>query len=164
MTTTTTATIEIPRIEGESSRAYEARVRYVTMGPSRSIDKAADQLGIKTASSGRARHLLGWAQRYDWVESARRYDEAVTHLVVQDAAAAYRRELEDHRERAGKAGRALYGVAIEMLGKLRVTPVEYTPTTLATIARALTVALDIEAHGLRIADLLPKLEATSDDY
>jgi hypothetical protein len=149
--------IEIPRCEGESARAYEARALYVTMGANRSIESVAQKLGKSSALIGR------WSSRHEWVESARRYDEAVTYLTVQDAATAYRRELEDHRERAGKAGKALYGVAIEMLGKLRVAPVEYTPATLATIARALTVALDIEAHGLRIADLLPKLEATSDD-
>lgn len=150
--TTALTTIEIPRLPNESARAYAARVEYVTMGPGRSLARLGQ-------SSGRHKTLYEqWSAKYGWVESARRYDEAVAYITVQEAAAAYRRDLEEHRERASKAGKALYGVAVEMLGKLRSAPVEYTPATLATIARALTVALDIEAHALRVADLLPRLD------
>jgi hypothetical protein len=157
------ATIEIPRLPDESSRAYEARVRYVTMGPERSIDKVAHQRGIKTGS--RSTTLLEWSRQYGWVESARQYDEQQAFLTIQEAAAAYRKDLEEHRDRYGKSGKALHAVAVEMLTQLRASAksIDYTPAALSTIARALTVAADLEAHALRIADLLPKLSTDESD-
>jgi hypothetical protein len=174
----TSATIEIPRLPDESSRAYEARVRYVTMGPERSIDKVAHQRGIKTGS--RSTTLLEWSRQYGWVESARQYDEQQAFLTIQEAAATYRKDLEEHRAKTMKAGGDLFTVAQALLvqcgrairgqqiegkdGKLYTIPaMELTPTTLATAARALTTALDLEAHALRIADLLPKLSTDESD-
>ena len=161
--TTTMPTIEIPRLEGESARAYEARVRYVTMGPSRSIDKAADQLGIKTASNGRARHLLGWAQRYDWVESARRYDEAVTYLTVQDAAGNYRAQLEEQRTQAFKLGTEMLDAAREMLSEImaRRQAMDYRPGDLATIAKVAMAGLEARSHALNIDRLMEMMEQQS---
>ncbi len=153
---TTPPAITIPRLTDESARAYDARVRYVTMGPKRSIERAA-QDNAKTIP-----HYKVWSVKHGWVESARRYDEAVAYLTVQEAADAYRRDLEDHRKRYQQSGRALHGVAVEMLSRLRAAPVEYTPAALATIARALTVAADLEAHALRVADLLPRLGGDAD--
>lgn len=149
-------TIEVPRLDGETPRAYAARVEYLTMGAQRSIDKVAYQKGIKAGS--RSSTLLEWSRQFNWVEHAARYDQALAAVAVAEHAEQYRQELEEHRQRYQKAGQALYGVAISMLSQLRAAPVEYTPAALSTIARALTTAGDLEAHALRIADLLPKLD------
>jgi hypothetical protein len=158
------ATITIPRLEGESNRAYDARVRYVTMGPDRSIEKIGQQLGYKGATP--PGHVTRWSQQYQWFESARRYDDAVAYVTIQESAAQYRKDLEDHRERYGKAGRSLYTLATAYMNKLaqRIKDLdseEIKPSRLAldvrTAAAALTIAADLEAHALRVADLLPRL-------
>ena len=157
-------TITIPRHADESARAYAARVAYVTMGPQRSIDKVASEQ--KRGKSGATRNtvLMEWSRRYGWVESARQYDEQVAYLTIQEAAAAYRADLEEHRKRYQQSGKALHGVAVEMLTQLRQSArtIEYTPAALATISRALTVAADLEAHALRLGELLPKLSGDGD--
>lgn len=157
MSEVATIDVTLPRLEGESARAYSARVRYVTMGPQRSIDKVGQQLGYKSARP--PGHLTRWSQQFDWVGSARAYDEQVAFLSTRRAAQRYLDDLEEHRERYQRSGKALHGVAVEMLTRLRSssTSIEYTPAALSTIARALTVAADLEAHALRVADLLPRL-------
>lgn len=147
------ATIDLPRMHSESSRAYAARVSYITMGPQRSTAKVAQTLGKTKTLMDR------WCERYQWVEHARRYDDAMAASTIQEAATQYRADLEEHRKRYQQSGRALHGVAVEMLTRLRssTATIEYTPAALATISRALTVAADLEAHALRLADLLPNL-------
>jgi hypothetical protein len=158
-------TITIPRHANESASAYDARVRYVTMGPGRSIDKVGDQLGIRTGSK-RVSRLLEWSGRFEWVDSARRYDDAVAYVTIQESAAQYRKDLEDHRQRYGKSGRELHALANTYIRKLAdrlrsLDSADITPGRIAndvrTVAAALTVAADLEAHALRVADLLPRL-------
>jgi hypothetical protein len=162
--TTDAPIITIPRLEGESNRAYDARVRYVTMGAVRSLDKVALQLGYKSATT--PGHINKWSDRFNWVDSARRYDDAVAYLTIQDAAAQYRKDLEDHRQRYGKSGRELHALANTYIRKLAdrlrsLDSADITPGRIAndvrTVAAALTVAADLEAHALRVADLLPRL-------
>lgn len=148
-------TITLPRLEGESARAYAARTAYLTLGPQRSYARVGQTLG-------KSRVLIErWASQYAWADHARRYDELLAQLAAQQAAQQYLADLEEHRERYGKAGMALHGVAVEMLLQLRqnAAAIDYTPAALATIARALTVAADLEAHALRLGDLLPRLSA-----
>jgi hypothetical protein len=59
--------------DDESSKAFAAFVAYLELGPERSIDKAAQQSGIKTSST-RARWWLEWSRRFDWVARARAFD------------------------------------------------------------------------------------------
>jgi len=158
--TTTMPTIEIPRLEGESARAYEARVRYVTMGPSRSIDKVGGrQNGAKRAPGSVDR----WAQRYDWVESARRYDEAVTYLTVQDAASSYRAQLEEQRKQAFALGTEMLDAAREMLSEImaRRQAMDYRPGDLATIAKVAMAGLEARSHALNIDRLMEMMEQQS---
>lgn len=174
--TNTATTITIPRLPDESSRAYDARVAYVTMGPQRSIDKLA--AGQKRGNgASRNRQLQEWSAQYGWVESARQYDEQVAFLSIQDAATQYRADLEEHRQRYQKAGRDLFTVASGLLAQCAravrgeviedkhgnrhtIPAMELSPATVATAMRALTTAADLEAHALRLAEILPKL---SDD-
>lgn len=154
-------TIEIPRLDGESARAYAARVAYITMGPQRSIDKVAVQQQ-RGNGAARSRILMEWSRRYDWVDHARKYDEQIAFLAIQEAATQYRNDLEEHRRRYQQSGKELHAIAVEMLARLRErsNALDYTPATLTTISRALQIAADLEAHALRVGDLLPRL---SDD-
>lgn len=182
MTTTTTAerpTIELPREEGESARAYASRVEYVTMGPGRSLDKllARLQSAHRAPTTRRRETLADWSIQYRWQEHARKYDDAMTLIAIQEASAAYRRDLEDHRKRYGDMGKALYQVAAKLLKQLdaaagqppkrikgedgriyEIPGIEPTPQTLAIASRAVTIAADLEAHALRLGDILPKLD------
>jgi hypothetical protein len=161
--TTTHPDITIPRHPDESAKAYTARVEYVTMGPSRSIDRVGRNRG---KGGARSTVLQEWSTKYNWVDSARRYDDAVAYITIQDAAAQYRKDLEDHRQRYGKSGRELHALANTYIRKLAdrlrsLDSADITPGRIAndvrTVAAALTVAADLEAHALRVADLLPRL-------
>lgn len=150
---TDTTTIEIPRLPQERAERHEARVLYLTMGADRSLDAVRKKLG-------KSKELIErWSSADGWVEQARQYDQALAAIAARRAAQAYLDDLEEHRKRYQQSGRALHGVAVAMLTKLREASasVDYTPAALATIARALTVAADLEAHALRVADLLPRL-------
>lgn len=166
--------ITIERLPDETPKAYQARVEYVTAGPQRSLDKLRQHYGRTAAYT---RQLEQWSSRYDWVECARKFDEQIAFLTTQEAADAYRRDLEDHRKRYGDAGKALYQVAgavLQRLGKALAQPptviegkdgrtyeipgVRVTPELLTTAARAMTIAADLEAHALRLGDILPRLD------
>lgn len=183
MTTTTTTerlTITLPREEGESARAHAARVEYVLAGPDRSLDKTRQRLGKDAA--GYTRTLEEWSARFDWTSHARRYDEMVINMRTQEAAEQYRRDLEDHRKRYGDAGKSLWQVAARLLQELntiiatpprtiegkdgrlyKIPGIELTPATLTIASRAMTIAADLEAHALRLGDILPKLDQGADE-
>lgn len=77
----------------------------------------------------------------------------------------YKRDLEAHRKDAMKYGKALCGVATEMLTTLlkQQKTIDYTPAALATISRALIVGLDLQAHALGLNVLLSQLGDATDD-
>lgn len=151
--------ITIPRQPNESNRAYAARVEYVTAGPQRDLRSLAQKLNKSLTIVGR------WSGEYGWVESARQYDDTVAALAIQQAGEQYIADLEGHRKSAMQYGQALCGVAAEMLAQLRnrKQELEYTPAALATIARALTTGMDLQAHALRLAELLPKITTDGND-
>lgn len=174
MPTGEVATI-VPRLDEESARAHAAKIAYVTMGPDRSLEKTRQRLGKSAA--GYTRTLEEWSTRFDWAATARAWDDQQAAAALAHAADAYRRDLEDHRKRYGDAGKALYQVAGAVLqrlnkalaqpaqtikgadGKIYELPgIKITPELLTTAARAMTIAADLEAHALRLADILPKLD------
>ena len=57
------------RVNGETTKAYEAFCLYIGMGPERSIRKVAEQLHKSSTLIGR------WSRTYDWVRRAADYDE-----------------------------------------------------------------------------------------
>lgn len=170
MSTPQAPTIEIPRLPDEPPRAYDARVRYIVAGPGRSLEKTRQEIG-----KGSVRYLEAWSSRYGWVDAAARYDQTLATLVAHANAEQYRRDLEDHRERYQKAGKDLYAVSLALLqacarairgqkikgadGQEYLIPaMELTPASLSTAMRGLQAAGDLEAHALRLADLLPQLD------
>lgn len=172
-------TITIPRLEEEGSRAYAARVEYVTAGPQRSLEKLVEraQSAPKARPTQRLATLKRWSSKYDWVDHARRYDDTLAGIAAQEAADAYRADLEAHRKKAMEAGQGLYTVAGRLLKKLDAAlssprqivgedgklytlhGIDFTAATLTTVSRALQTALDLEAHALGVDKLLPSLEA-----
>ena len=158
--TTDAPAITIPKLEGETPRAYAARVEYLTMGAGRSLDKVvAGQEGGKKGARGNNTTVENWSVKYGWKAAASEYDQTVATLAAQAHAAEYRARLEQHRADAARYGEALCGVAVEMLAQLRDVrkSIEYSPAALATIARALTTGLDLRAHALDLDRLMPSL-------
>lgn len=151
-----TAQITIPKLDGETPRAYQARVRYLTLGERRSLDAVAQELA-------KSRSLIArWSERYGWYELAQQYDQALAALAARAHAEEYQRDLAAHRADAMRYGQALCAVAVEMLTQLRGVSktIEYSPAALATIARALTTGLDLRAHALDLDKLIPTLTPT----
>ena len=163
--------VTIPRLENERAERYQARTLYTTMGPDRSLRAVAQKLNKSLTIIGR------WSTEDDWPALVAAYDQMLGNLAARDAADAYRRDLEDHRKRYGDAGKALYQVAAQVLKQLsqiagqqpaviegkdgkfyKVSGLELTPATLTTAARAMTIAADLEAHALRLGDILPRLD------
>lgn len=170
--------ITIPRLDGESARAYAARVRYVTMGPQRSIDKVGQQLGYKSATP--PGHITRWSQQFGWSDSARQYDQTLATLAAQAHAAEYQRDLEAHRaevrKRADEIDRLLDGLQAQIIRALTGRRIEakdgeihYIPAmdinsaTLATFLRGRLQVADMRAHALDLDRLMPTLTAQGGD-
>jgi hypothetical protein len=119
---------------------------------------------IGKESAGYTRTLELWSVDHDWQARVRTYDQAMAQERAAEISRRYLADLEDHRDRYGKAGKALHGVAVRLLSELnaKVASIEMTPATLATVARALTTAADLEAHALGIDELLPRVRG--DEY
>jgi hypothetical protein len=152
--------ITIPRLgPHERGERYEARLQYILMGPNRSLDHLAQKLTKST------RLLKRWSSEDHWVDHATTYDNEMAQSAIREAAAAYRKDLEEHRERYSKSGKALHAVAVEMLARLRANTsgIEYTQSAISQVSRALVAAADLEAHALRLGDLLPRLTDDADD-
>lgn len=164
-------TITLPRIDGESSRAYAARIEYITAGPNRDLRTIAQKLNKSLTIVGR------WSSQYGWVEEAAKYDQTVYTLAAQDASDKYRADLEKHREEAREAGHALYAVSGQLIkainqalagpkkikgedGKIyTIHNIELNANTFSIAARGMQTALDLKAHALGVDKLLPSLEA-----
>lgn len=153
MTQQPAITIDLPRLPDETAPAYAARVAYVTMGAQRSLSAVGRSLGKSTTLMSR------WSAAHDWARSARQYDDALAAAQAQQAAADYLAQLKRLQADSLAYGRALCGVAVEMLTELRdqKKAIEYSPAALSTIARAMTTGIDLQALALRVADVLPKL-------
>ena len=181
MTEQTQYTIEIPQLDGESQRAYAARIEYITMGAGRSIDKLLARAQTENkASTTRRRATLGqWSGQFEWVKWAQKYDQEVALATVREAAQQYRANLKEHRERYHKTGRDLYAVATALMYQCNqairgkrivdrdgvehfIPAMEMTHATLNTAIRGILAAADIEAHALQIEELMPKLSDASE--
>ncbi len=143
-------TILLPRLENESARAYAARVEYVTMGAQRSQDAVSQKLA-------KSRQLLSrWSVQYDWIGSARKYDEEMSYITVQESADAYRQDLADYRKRYGEMGKALFQASALLLRRVieQSKTIEVGVGSLTLITNAAKTAADLEALALRVENLL----------
>jgi hypothetical protein len=163
MTTTEAPSITIPKLEGETPRAYAARVEYLTMGAGRSLDKLRQNHGKTTATY--TRQVENWSAKYGWQAAASEYDQTVATLAAQAHAVEYQEHLKAQRDDAMNYGKALCAVAAQMLTQLQKShkDIDYTPAALATIAKALTTGLDLRAHALDLERIIPTLSEGRDD-
>lgn len=159
-------TIELPRLEGESGRAYQARCAYITAGSQRDLRTLAQKLDKSLTIVGR------WSSQYNWVEHAARYDETVYTLAAQEAAEKYRTDLEAHRTQANQAGDALFTVSAQLIKAINaalagprqirgedgriytIHNMELNANTFSIAARAMQTALDLKAHALGVDRVL----------
>lgn len=146
--------LTIERLEGESSRAYAARVEYVTMGAQRSLEKLSQK------STKNIQLFKRWSGQYDWVECARKYDEQVAFLTAQEAADQYRADLADYRKRYGEMGKALFGAAAKLLTRIHkaASTMKVSAASLTLVTNAAKTAADLEALALRVEHVLGQLD------
>jgi hypothetical protein len=144
------------KLPGESSKAFAARVAYVTAGPGRSLEKVGQDLGHKGASG----NITRWSSKWRWTWYADQWDAQQAKAAQEAAAAEYQAQLEKHRTDCAAYGADLCGMAASMLADLRRAQPDlvYTPATLGIIARAFNVGLDIRAHALQVERLLAEFE------
>ena len=159
--TTTIPTIEIPRLEGETARAYDARLQYLLMGPQRSIDKVS---GAQKEGKRSSRYLFSWSERFNWVEHARRYDDAVASLTVHRATTEYQEQLENQRREAFSLGSEMLNASRAMLADImaRRQQMDYRPGDLAIVAKVAMAGLEARSHALNIDRLMQMLEQQQD--
>lgn len=166
-------TIELPRIENESPRAYSAFLVYAEMGAGRSIDKARRKLG--KSSVGYNRVMEEWSVKHEWQQRARRYDEALAQLAAQAQADAYIAEVQKYRAEYRETGKILHTMGKQLIaamagrlrgrtvetkqGELIVIPeIELNQNALTVAARAIVAAADLEAHALGLERLMQSVE------
>lgn len=172
---TTTEQPTIPRLPNERPERYAARVAYIVAGPDRSLEAVRQKIGKRSV-----RRLELWSSEDDWVGLARQWDDLMVNLRTRATIDAYRRDLEAHRKKAMDAGRSLFQVGAQLLSQVSTAlanprkiegkdgkiynlhGIDLNSASLATAARALTAALDLEAHALGVDRLLPTLE--TDDH
>jgi len=138
---------------GESARAFEARQAYVTAGPDRSTAKVAQTLGKSKTLMDR------WSQQWRWAEAAAEWDRVQSEEAQRRAGEAYQAALDLERRLALDHGAKLLRVASAMLAQLEAQQADlrYSPASLAAIAKALTLGLDLRAHALGLAQLEMRL-------
>lgn len=159
-----------PQNPNESARAYEAFCQYAEMGAAdRSVRGVAQRLHKSNTIIGR------WSREHDWVERCRAFDQSVAADIAQAHTKRYLTELEAHRKKSMDAGQALYSVAGQLIKSINyalanpkkiegkdgkfytIHSIDLTASTFQVAARAMTTALDLEAHALGVDDMLGKV-------
>ena len=148
------------RMEGESGKAYQARITYLLLGPQRSIAKAAQTIRDREPSNTDIRLFGEWSAKFKWTEQAEDYDSAVAYLAACQELDTYLTDVKAYYAQHRAVGRELHDTALIMLGELknRAANLRYTPQTLLTIARSLEVAADLEGLALRLDEAIRYFE------
>jgi len=151
------ATIDIPTQEGEHAVAYDCRVRYLMLGPTRSIAQVASQTGRAV------RRLEQYSRRWNWRESARRYDELTASIALANEQQEYLADLLELRKNAKKVGGALTQVALSMLLKIagQLDEMTLTPASLGVAARALQMGIELQSNALNVHIVAQRVLAES---
>jgi hypothetical protein len=64
------------RLHNETSRPYDAFVKYLELGPQRSQRKVAEAIGKSTTI------VCRWATKYNWRERALAYDDDIAKIRI----------------------------------------------------------------------------------
>lgn len=120
------------RLPGETPKAWRAFCIYRDMGPTRTIMRTVQALGLR---AGAARRLQEWSSRYRWAERVAAYDAWLDAQQRAEREAAVREMARRHAE-----------LAMALLERVRarvdtLRPEELTPSE---VARWLEVAARLE--------------------
>lgn len=155
----------------EGNKAYLAFCCYRDMGRCRSLLKAYRlHTGIKQAA-----HVSGvwglWAEKYNWTTRVIAYDAHLEFMSRKETEAAYREELEKHRERVKQLAQAAMKLTIKMLEKCitRMNSLEaqdLTPSQLFMMLRTASAvgetAINAEAQVLGVEEILKELMSSGE--
>lgn len=100
------------RLPEETSRAYKAFCIYRDMGPSRSIQKVAQEW----SSGGHTSRLKEWSSKSHWTERATAYDEYLDEIRRSEQ----EDEIREMAERHAREAQLLQDKAIEKLESLNI--------------------------------------------
>jgi hypothetical protein len=119
----------------ESRKAFEAFVVYRDMGPRRSQERVARELGKS------AQLMARWSSKWSWVERASAWvDEQDKQLRVSQQEAVVKMN-----DRHAKLAAALTGKVVEKLQS--VSPEEIERTSLVSLSRLLEVGVKVERQA-----------------
>lgn len=157
---TTTARIDLPQFERESSAAYDCRVRYLMLGPERTVAKVAEQTGKSR------RQLERWCTEHRWRESARRYDETSAQLALEADMRQYAADLRAMQLDSRKMGEALTTVAMEMLVRIAksLDSMELNASSLSHAVNAMIRGMEMRSHSLSVDQLLARYKNENLSY
>jgi hypothetical protein len=136
---------EWERQQGEPPRAWKAFVIYRDMGDDRGVVKVRDVAG------GIYKHstLLGWAEKFRWVERARAWD----NYVDRRRQAAFLKEQEEMARRHITTGRKLQDVGLSYVDERLEDPeVRAKEMSAASALRFIDTGVALERKGMGVDD------------
>ena len=150
----TTAKIDLPQFDNESSAAYECRVRYLLLGPDRTVQKVADETGRSK------RQLERWCAAHRWRDSARQYDELAAQLALQADMRQYAADLRTMQQDLRRLGEALTTVGLDLLIRVSraLDSMELTPGALTQAIAAITRGVELRGQALHLHALKKRYE------
>jgi hypothetical protein len=142
------------RLTTESSKAYAAFTTYCAFGAGRSCEQVAAKYQ-KSVSL-----IYRWCRVHSWIDRVEIYDAQLAKEAAAATTAQYLADLEAFRLRTQRIGQALYVVAGKLLERMNaeLDTVEIKANTLLICARAIVMALDLEAYALQVDKLLSQLD------
>lgn len=118
------------RQPGETAKAYNAFCVYRDLGPGRSLEKAAQALGLKSR-----KYFSNWHARHNWVARAEAYDMYIEKLKRQEHEQAILEMTRRHAELA---------VAFQEKIAERIRTIDPNELTPQDLARWLEIATKLE--------------------
>lgn len=140
--------IEIPRLDGESIKAYESRVAYITMGHNRSLERVQQKYNRSNTKS----RIGQWSSKYDWVEHAKRYDETLASLAARRKAQLYIEDVEKYQKQYKQTGEALLVMGLKLLKRFEdnINTLELTPQAMNALIRLIALSAELRANALQL--------------
>jgi hypothetical protein len=155
------------RLPGETPKAFEAFCAYRDLGPTRSLQKAADGLDKSMKLLGRWSSQHNWQERvaaWDGDQDMLRQEEAISSKRVE-----YRRNLAEYQKNNLAVGRAAFKASatiakqiLEFVEKTNSIDSWDDANKASNIIKGLTGLSDLWAKALAVDRLLQKLEWDDD--
>ena len=134
----------------ELGRAYHGFRTFRDLGPTRTIDKALEQLEVSK------RTILRWSERYRWHERATAWDDEV-HKTIDDARLTRLREMWENHVRIGQAATA------KALAALQQMQVDHIPAGAAVRLLEMGTRLERDTLSMTPEDLYGSPDGDGED-